>query len=79
MSSADASNLFQSKLLSFREELHPLFTKSLFIVSGGVHHQESEADKLTNPEMRKARFDLLYKEYEVITFCPSKVLKDVLK
>ncbi|KAL4230309.1 hypothetical protein ACF0H5_010692 [Mactra antiquata] len=33
-------------------------------IIGGLSQQEDDKDKLTNPDLRKARFDLLYKEYE---------------
>ncbi|XP_053400293.1 ORC ubiquitin ligase 1-like isoform X2 [Mercenaria mercenaria] len=33
-------------------------------IIGGLSHQEEDTDKMTNPDLRKARFDLLYKEYE---------------
>ena len=43
------------------------FEKSLHecLLSGGLSQHEDNPDKLTNPDLRKARFDLLYKEYEV--------------
>ena len=42
-----------------------------YIYLGGLSQFEDNPDKLTNPDLRKARFDLLYKEYEVrgLTFC----------
>ncbi|XP_060586364.1 uncharacterized protein LOC132742089 isoform X2 [Ruditapes philippinarum] len=33
-------------------------------ILGGLSQQEEDTEKLTNPDLRKARFDLLYKEYE---------------
>ncbi|WAQ99681.1 OBI1-like protein [Mya arenaria] len=33
-------------------------------IIGGLSEQDEDPDKLTNPELRKARFDILYKEYE---------------
>ncbi|XP_022323053.2 uncharacterized protein LOC111124476 isoform X2 [Crassostrea virginica] len=33
-------------------------------IAGGVSHSPDEKDKMSNPELRKARFDLLFKEYE---------------
>lgn len=35
------------------------------MISGGLTEQGEDSDKLSNPELRKARFDILYKEYEV--------------
>lgn len=33
-------------------------------IAGGLSHGPDERDKMSNPELRKARFDLLFKEYE---------------
>ena len=40
------------------------YNKNMYMI-GGLSQQEDDTDKLTNPDLRKARFDLLYKEYEV--------------
>jgi len=37
----------------------------VLMFTGGLHEQGEDSDKLTNPDLRKARFDILYKEYEV--------------
>ena len=36
---------------------------------GGINHIENDKDKMSNPDLRKARFDLLFKEYEVRKTC----------
>lgn len=41
------------------------FTYIIYMISGGLTEQGEDSDKLSNPELRKARFDILYKEYEV--------------
>lgn len=40
--------------------------------TGGLSHGPDERDKMSNPELRKARFDLLFKEYEVSIDCITK-------
>lgn len=35
------------------------------MVSGGINEVGEDKDKMSNPQLRKARFDILYKEYEV--------------
>ena len=49
----------------------------MFIL-GGLSHAEEDSEKLTNPEFRKARFDLLYKEYEVIQLIPVHLLWNII-
>ncbi|XP_071127035.1 uncharacterized protein LOC143042569 isoform X1 [Mytilus galloprovincialis] len=38
--------------------------KPLKQIIGGLNHIENDKDKMSNPDLRKARFDLLFKEYE---------------
>ena len=50
--------------------MNTIFVYTLFwhynkFSTGGVSHSPDEKDKMSNPELRKARFDLLFKEYEV--------------
>lgn len=44
----------------------------MFLFLGGLNHIENDKDKMSNPELRKARFDLLFREYEVITLHNKK-------
>lgn len=45
-----------------------MFTVHIFLINnilGGLSHPEDDKDKMSNPDLRKARFDLLFREYEV--------------
>lgn len=46
--------------------------KKIVNPTGGLSHGPDEKDKMSNPELRKARFDLLFKEYEVSIDCITK-------
>lgn len=51
-------------LFSLKQQASSSDLKTLCYL-GGLSEQGDDNDKLTNPELRKARFDILYKEYEV--------------
>ena len=50
--------------------LDELFLFFLFV--GGLNHIENDKDKMSNPELRRARFDILFKEYEVTVWAQQK-------
>jgi hypothetical protein len=47
-------------------------TNWLVLFTGGLNHIENDKDKMSNPELRKTRFDLLFREYEVINLHNKK-------